>query len=284
MDYMRMAKNRDRLDEIDEEGLTRVISLGAGVQSSTLALMASHGEFETCPDAAIFADTGAEPKAVYEWLNWRIEQVSFPVYIVSDGNIWDDVLASLENERFATPPFFTESPSGGGRLKRQCTKEYKVAPIRRKIRELVGLERGQPSRRIVAEQWIGISLDEAGRMAMPRDAFLVNRYPLIERRMSRSDCKNWMQQHGYPEPPESSCVFCPFHSDAKWQRIREQDPEAWQSAVEMDRAIRRGVRGTKEKLYVHRKMIPLEDVDFSSASEHGQTDLFQEDCEGMCGV
>lgn len=37
----------------------RILSLGAGVQSSTLALMAEHGEIEK-PDYAIFADTGWE--------------------------------------------------------------------------------------------------------------------------------------------------------------------------------------------------------------------------------
>ena len=40
---------------------TRILSLGAGVQSSTLALMAATGETEHRPDAAIFADTQAEP-------------------------------------------------------------------------------------------------------------------------------------------------------------------------------------------------------------------------------
>jgi hypothetical protein len=41
----------------------RVISLGAGVQSTTMALMATHGEITLMPDCAIFADTHAEPKA-----------------------------------------------------------------------------------------------------------------------------------------------------------------------------------------------------------------------------
>jgi hypothetical protein len=42
-----------------------VLSLGAGVQSTTLALMAAHGEVGPMPDCAIFADTCWEPKAVY---------------------------------------------------------------------------------------------------------------------------------------------------------------------------------------------------------------------------
>ncbi len=51
-------------------GPIHIISLGAGVQSSTMALMAAHGEIEPMPDAAIFADTQNEPQRVYEWLDW----------------------------------------------------------------------------------------------------------------------------------------------------------------------------------------------------------------------
>lgn len=48
--------------------MLRVLSLGAGVQSTTLALMAAHGEIEP-PDCAIFADTQWEPAEVYAHLN-----------------------------------------------------------------------------------------------------------------------------------------------------------------------------------------------------------------------
>ena len=50
--------------------MRHVLSLGAGVQSSTLALMAAAGEVTPMPDAAIFADTQAEPAGVYRWLDW----------------------------------------------------------------------------------------------------------------------------------------------------------------------------------------------------------------------
>jgi 3'-phosphoadenosine 5'-phosphosulfate sulfotransferase (PAPS reductase)/FAD synthetase len=46
----------------------KVISLGAGVQSTALALMAANGEIGPMPDCAIFADTGWEPEAVYSHL------------------------------------------------------------------------------------------------------------------------------------------------------------------------------------------------------------------------
>lgn len=47
----------------------KILSLGAGVQSSTLALMCEAGEIEK-PDYAIFADTGWEPRHVYQWLDY----------------------------------------------------------------------------------------------------------------------------------------------------------------------------------------------------------------------
>tara|TARA_R110001606_G_scaffold340650_1_gene488896 strand:- start:353 stop:583 length:231 start_codon:yes stop_codon:yes gene_type:complete len=64
--------------DIKKDQHIRILSLGAGVQSSTLALMIEKGLVPMI-DAAIFADTGAEPKKVYEWLNWLEKQVSFPV-------------------------------------------------------------------------------------------------------------------------------------------------------------------------------------------------------------
>lgn len=60
-----------------------VISLGAGVQSSVMALMAAKGQIKPMPDCAIFADTQAEPDHVYEWLDWLETQLPFPVYRVT---------------------------------------------------------------------------------------------------------------------------------------------------------------------------------------------------------
>ena len=51
-----------------EKANFRVISLGAGVQSTVMALMAEAGDIGPRPDCAVFADTGWEPKEVYEHL------------------------------------------------------------------------------------------------------------------------------------------------------------------------------------------------------------------------
>ena len=64
------------------EPAMRILSLGAGVQSSTMALMAEEGAFGIKPDAAIFADTGWEPKPVIEHLNWLKKQCQMQAIVL----------------------------------------------------------------------------------------------------------------------------------------------------------------------------------------------------------
>lgn len=63
------------------------ISLGAGVQSSTMALMAAHGELHPMPEGAIFADTQDEPQEVYDWLAELQRHLPFPIHRVSAGKL-----------------------------------------------------------------------------------------------------------------------------------------------------------------------------------------------------
>lgn len=274
--------------------MLRVISLGAGVQSTTMALMAAHGEISPMPDCAIFADTGWEPTVVYDHLTWLMSGnvLPFPVHIVSAGNIRDDLLrrGSERAGRFITIPAYLRHPNGKDGLgRRQCTSHYKVEPIRRKVRELLG--KG-PRDRIAArsvEKWIGISLDEIIRATPSRVAFEVNRHPLLEHQMTRRDCLEWLAGNGYPEPPKSSCIGCPFHSDAAWRRLRDETPDEWADAVLVDKAIRKlvdrpGVPTMRGEQFLHAQRVPLEQVDLSTAEDRGQLNLFINECEGMCGV
>jgi hypothetical protein len=268
----------------------RVLSLGAGVQSTTLALMAAHGEVGPMPDCAIFADTEWEPASVYDHLAWLMSPnvLPFPVHIVSAGNLRADLLRAASGERWTSIPAFTRNVSGTrveiGMIRRQCTKDYKIVPIRRKVRALAGLTRRRSPRSAVVEQWIGISSDEVVRMKPSRESWQVNRWPLIEKRMTRQDCLKWLERNGYPVPPKSSCIGCPFHSDAMWRRLRDHDRAAWSDAVEIDRSIRSGLRGIRGEVFLHRSAVPLDEADLTTAEDLGQLDLFANECEGMCGI
>ena len=266
-----------------------IISLGAGVQSSTMALMAAAGEITPMPTAAIFADTAAEPRKVYEWLDWLETQLPFPVHRVmkDEGGLRKNILSSIDGGRFAGPPFFTQALTGKseGKLRRQCTAEFKIGPIIQQTRRMLGIAKGERApNQIMAVSWIGISTDEASRMKPSQDHYIEHRWPLIEIGMSRNDCLQWMRDHGYPQPPKSACTFCPYHSDAMWRDMQFNDPESWADAVDIDKRIRNGVRGTTQKLYLHRSMKPLDEVDLRTAEDAGQMSMFDDECEGMCGV
>jgi hypothetical protein len=258
--------------------MIRVLSLGAGVQSTTLALMAAAGEIGPMPDCAIFADTGWEPKAVYEHLELLEKALPFPVYRVSGGDLRSDIInrSNTTGQRFAAVPWFiTNSDGSQGMGRRQCTSEYKLRPIQRKVVEMHGGKR----RKGATEMWVGISTDEAFRMKPSRVQYIVNRFPLIERGMNRNACRYWLDQNGW-RAPKSACIGCPFHNAAHWRQL---EPEELADAILVDEAIRNQV-GMKGQQFMHASRKPLSEVDLRSDTEIGQGDLFNNECEGMCGV
>ena len=105
----------------------RSLSLGAGVQSTVLALMAERGEYGLPkPDVAIFADTGWEPPSVYEHLDWLSKQLSFEVVRVKAGNIRDNILAgtSPDGHNYLGIPAYLINENGSSALAaRQCTSK-----------------------------------------------------------------------------------------------------------------------------------------------------------------
>lgn len=262
-----------------------ILSLGAGVQSSTVLLMSHVGELPPL-DCAIFADTGWESKAVYDHLAWLEQTVSIPIHRVSAGNIRDDHLGSKERDGMRTTiPFFVDA--GGeteGRTFRKCTKEYKIIPMNTFVRrELLGLAKGQKATAKAVRKWLGISVDEIQRMRPAREHWQVNHYPLVERRITRLMCLDWCEDHGFPQPPRSSCLGCPFHRDPEWRRLKRTDPDGFADAVRFDEQMRHNaaMSGTA---YLHRSLVPLDQVDFRNDLDRGQLTLWQDECEGMCGV
>lgn len=275
----------------------QVLSLGAGVQSTTMALMAAHGEITPMPDAAIFADTMAEPADVYKHLEWLCSPnvLPFPVHIVTNGNLREDTLrlktAKSGNQYTGVEiPTFVKHPVDGkrpGMQRRSCTQDYKILPIRRKLREMIGLkprQRGPKETAII--QWIGISRDEASRMKPARDRWIENRWPLIDSGMTREGCLKWMNDHDYPTPPRSACTFCPFHSDAEWRNILNNSSEEFADVVEYERQYQDVYKRVSRFLgtpFFHSSMMPLDTVDLAERPDL-QINMFENECEGMCGV
>jgi 3'-phosphoadenosine 5'-phosphosulfate sulfotransferase (PAPS reductase)/FAD synthetase len=263
----------------------RVLSLGAGVQSSTLALMIAKGEIPMV-DCAIFADTMGEPKAVYEWLSWLEKQLNYPVYKVSKGDLRQDILDAVNGTyKFMSVPFYTKNPTTNkkGLLFRQCTADYKILPVNKKVRELLGLESNEKRKKgTKVEMVMGISIDEVYRVKVNRLKYITNVYPLIELGMNRKDCLEWFKKHNYPTPPRSACTFCPFHNNSEWRNIKENKQE-WDKVVELDRLIRKGTKKNTDEVFLHKSCLPIDEVNFTEKPDD-QFNLFNNECEGMCGI
>jgi len=275
-----------------------VLSLGAGVQSSCLAFMAAKGEITPMPDFAVFADTGAEPQSVYDWLEYIQCKLPYPVYVVEKGNLTQDALerhTKVKGKDVGQEyvknliPAFGLLPDGTktAAIGRKCTADYKIQPILAEIKKRCQIPRMEQSIRVT--QWIGISYDEMQRAKGSPRKWMQNRFPLLERKMRRHDCHQWMKDNGYPEPPRSACYYCPFHSDAEWRRLRNEEPHEFRKAVAFDQLLRFTHRDYNPKLrmkvYLHNSCKPLGEIDFDNDEDKGQQVWdFQAECEGMCGI
>lgn len=257
----------------------KILSLGAGVQSSTLLALSAHGILPEA-DYAIFADTGWEPRAVYSHLDRLVREIAdpagIPVLRVTSGNIRDDALDP--GHRFASMPLYVLNEDGKqGMTRRQCTGEYKIKPIKKKVRELLGYPYPQRiPKSVFVEQWVGISTDEFHRAKDADVRYMRNRHPLIDLNWSRAVCIRYLTSIGMADTPKSSCLGCPFHGNAQWRTIRDTSPQEWQDVVAFDAAIRQGnARANASgnpllgQAFLHRSRVPLDQapIDHVTAAE-----------------
>ncbi|MFE2722794.1 hypothetical protein [Kitasatospora sp. NPDC059327] len=248
-----------------------------------MLLLSALGELPKL-DYAIFSDTGWEPAKVYQHLN-EVERkiarpANIPILRVSSGNIRQDALDPAH--RFASMPLYILNQDGSpGMTRRQCTGEYKIKPIKRQVRQILGYP--HPPRvpnGIYAEQWIGISTDEFHRAKDSDVRYTRHTFPLLDLGMSRADCIKLLTDHGWGSTPKSACIGCPFHGNSQWREIRDNSPEEWADVVEFDAAIRAGnARANADgrpllgQAYLHRSRLPLDQAPIDKLTRAELRDL-----------
>lgn len=267
------------------------ISFGAGTQSTALLVCSALG-LHNVPkaDVAIFADVGDEPKSTLEtfafYAAWAGER-GIPVVRVSAGVLSAEIGKLMTGEIGWAPtvPAFARNEDGrAGPLLRKCTRHFKIDPIHKEVRRRLGLKPGERCKK-TATCLLGISRDEVVRMKPSQTPWIENRWPLVDADLTRTDCIDLIAGLGLPAPSRSACVYCPYHGDAEWKRMKEDDPESFARAVAFDEMIRPGHRsGIDCELYLHRSLKPLKEIEFDSFKRTGQMPLFTDECEGVCGV
>ena len=251
-------------------------------------------------DAAIFADTRWESEDVYRHLAWLKSKTKTPIHVVSAGDLRADILhyqrrheTSQASGIYASIPWFIRNHDGSqGMGRRQCTQRYKLEPINRKVRELVGLPKGARVSRgkVLATMVIGISWDERTRMSDSYYSWQRNEYPLVDERHTRQWCRNWWGQHFGVRPlPRSACLGCPFHNNDAWYMMKHAAPREFMETALFEKQCQEAsceAATAKARLigtpFLHRSMRPLGDVKFDEATP--MLDGFENDCTGLCGV
>lgn len=252
------------------------LSLGGGVQSGTLAEMMVNGDLPKA-DYIVFADTGDEPQYVYDYVDYlrkRIEGAGIEFHRVGNRNLYDDVMnaETRGGDGFVPIPVYGFVDGKKSVMRRACTYNYKIHPIEQLARKKL-LEYGFAKestdnrvyvhRSVAAKVLIGISLDEYQRMRTSRTPFIVNEYPLIDRKMTRQDCINYLHERDLPIPGKSSCRFCPYHEPDYFLKMKQSEPKDFDAVVDLDRSLRderAGRFAATGQFYLSYKRIPIDEV------------------------
>jgi hypothetical protein len=184
------------------------------------------------------------------------------------------------------PLYILNADGRPGMTRRQCSGEYKVKPIKKEVRRLLGYPfPARVPKGVFVEQWIGISTDEFHRAKDVDVKYMRNRHPLIDMDWTRSDCIRYLTSLGLAETPKSSCLGCPFHGNAQWRQIRDTSPDEWADVVEFDAAIRKGNARANAagnvllgQAFLHRSRVPLDraPIDHVTRAERAALDAAAE--------
>lgn len=237
----------------------RTFSFGGGVQSTAVLCLAASGRVQY--DYFVFSNVGndSENPATLEYIKRYsqpfAEEHGINLIEVQKTNRVGE-LQTLRQRVMTTPrsvPLPAWLPSGafGNRI---CTSDFKIHVIAKWLKQH-GATKDNP-----ATVGIGISLDEWTRARSDSGiAWQTLEYPLLEMHLTRKDCIKIIAEAGLPIPPKSSCYFCPFHSKLEWERLRREQPELFEKAVEIDHHIRekRDELG-KDGMYLHMSRHPLD--------------------------
>ena len=148
---------------------------------------------------------------------------------------------------------------------RQCTEKFKIRAVMKMLREDFGASAKKP-----IGQWLGITTDEFTRMKVSPIKASVLMYPLIDLGLSREDCEDYLDSQGYPVPPKSSCLGCPYHSNTTWNTLTQEEIEDCAEAEEEYIQMIANHPTLKYAPYLingvrfHRDMRPIEDRAFKN--------------------
>ena len=207
------------------------VSFGGGTNST--AMLCGMYERGIKPDLLMFADTGSEYPQTYEHVAMMQAQVQA---------WWGIEMQIVKKLRAGEFEGLERECLRGGKLpalaygSRACSVKYKHEPQNRLMKaemKKLGLT--------VGTRAIGFDAGEAHRVKPSTDIWADNWYPLVEWNWRRAECMAAIERHGLPQPGKSACFFCPATKRGEVLRMKEQQPELIERALEIERRAQTGV-------------------------------------------
>jgi hypothetical protein len=235
----------------------RAFSFGGGVQSTAALILAAQGRIAY--DVFLFSNVGndsEDPDTLDYYHHVAMEYAeanNIRLYMIRRTTNGGETLyqRTLRQTRSIKIPVRMKNGSPGVR---SCTQDYKRSVIAQWLRN-----HSKDKDHIVG---LGISMDEIHRMRTDSGyKHIINEYPLIDLRLNRKDCLRIIREAELPQPPKSSCWFCPFRNMDTWHEMRRKRPELFIKAVELENLLnqKRAALG-RDPVYLSAKGQPLDRV------------------------
>jgi len=254
----------------------KILSCGAGMQSTALALMScenkKHGiVYPEIPvyDLIVFCDMGWEPDWVYEQVEFikkACEDCGIPFKIL-ETDLYGDYIEKFGVQRVASIPFWSVDENGKkGKMRRQCTIDKKIVAIQKYVRyEILGYKFRQKCKKEDKgrhEMHIGFSKEEEGRVFESMNPMFVTKSPLVDMGLTRADNYKYILEEWGLDTKASACGYCPFHRNYFFQHIKEHCPDCYKAVVNLDNVLEERQPGSqiRSKLYISRSRKRIADL------------------------
>jgi hypothetical protein len=229
-----------------------VFSYGGGRQTVAMCVLIARGVLPK-PDRIVIADTSRENPSTWEYLEQHVQPMLNEHGLTVEVASHELATVDLHGKNGdLLLPVFTQT----GKLQTYCSNEWKRRVVDRHLRK-AGITGGI--------LWIGFAFDEKRRWnkkdkhGQPFHGRQSGKWlqicPLVDLMVNTAACAKIVRDAGLPPAPHSSCWMCPHKRNAEWRDIRDNYPDQWREAIQLDEELRN--EDERGGVFLHHSRQPL---------------------------
>lgn len=199
-------------------GNKEIVTYGGGV--NTIALIIEMIKRKMKIDYILFSDTGSEKPKTYDYISYFNEYLlekNYPLVTqlpkYKEEGLYGEC---IRQKRLPSIVYGFKS----------CSERWKLRPFNKFCRE---------NKLFPANVYKGIDAGEEHRISDYSDKNQTVLFPLVDWGFDRGDCVKIIIDEGLLLPPKSSCFFCPSMRKAEIHDLKENNPDLFNKAVEMEK-------------------------------------------------